>query len=124
MPRGKKSGAAKKGTAKRVVSLEKSKHGDGAETPEATEEVPVVHGTFLNGIQIRDEEGKLLKLSKKDFGKEKTGRVAFCDYMILVYQGRRAKALSGLDEREKLRARIAKEEKRLTTLRESLNALS
>jgi len=69
---------------------------------------------------FKDEEGKLVKLSAKNFPKTKEGRMAFCDYQVLRWTAKKDRISKAGDPKqkklakiEKMKAMIAKLEKEL-----------
>lgn len=74
--------------------------------------------------KFHDGKGKLLKLQKRDFPTDKKGRMAFCDYMVEVYQARKATVASGQDERDRLKIRIEREEAKLELLKDEMERMN
>lgn len=73
------------------------------------------------------EDGKLTKLTRKDFPKTREGRVAFADYQVAVAQ-HRAEAVRARGDRTtqtiaRIKAQIAKLEQRKDALLTQLKAL-
>ena len=65
--------------------------------------------------EIRDAEGRLLKLKGKDFPKSKEGKLAFCDYQIARWDDKKKDVEAKYDPKkkklrklEKLQAQLAK----------------
>ena len=70
-----------------------------------------------------DDEGVLLrdvKLSRTDFGTNKAGKVAFCDYRIAVYAETRRRTIEGKSPKEKLQDRIDRGNKQLAAMKKKL----
>lgn len=78
--------------------------------PKDTRPIPVFFGA---------DKG-LVKHTKKDFPKTRAGKLAFCDYMVAVYQQRKVEIAAKSDPKKRLKARLEKAQAKVAQLQKEL----